>query len=377
LKILLGHTFPVRSAFGAPWIESWLRRLRSAGIDVHPFSLVINPNRPIIYFQELDVLWRYRDRRLLTMYDRLGTELTKYDAFVCYTGGNVHPEFARQLSCTTVYGCFDDPESSEKLSKPVAAAFDIAMVGNIAEVEAYKSWGAKNVRWWPLGFREDDYDPGLREEDILFREREVDVTMLCERVTRYRRKRVDAFVTAYPGGAYYGRGWPSGFLPESKRVPLLQRTRVGINIHNSTGPINFRTFYLPANGVMQICDNKAHLGKIFSLGAEVIGYDSMEEAIELTRFYLEREDERRRIAAAGWKRTLKDYNEVACFQLVLDAISEETAKNPKVKNADYRSLFVETEGSFSIWKRAVIRFILRAKVLLTSKLRGLARVLIG
>ncbi len=64
----------------------------------------------------------------------------------------------------------------------------------------------------------------------------------------------------------------------------MQRTRVGINIHNSTGPINFRTFYLPANGVLQICDNKSHLGRIFELGREVVGYQEIAEAIELCRY---------------------------------------------------------------------------------------------
>jgi spore maturation protein CgeB len=234
----------------------------------------------------------------------------------------VHPEFVRQLQCFTVYGCFDDPESSENLSKPVAEAFDLAMVGNIAEIDTYKSWGVRNVRWWPLGFRHDDYDPSLTEQEIIKGQRDIEVALLCERVTRRRRKRLDKFAASFPNGVYYGTGWPAGFLPESQRVPTLQRTRIGINIHHSTGPINFRTFYLPANGVMQICDNKSHLGKIFELGVEVIGYDSIEEAIELTHYYIEHDAERGLIAAAGWKRSTQNYNEVACFKRVMDAITE-------------------------------------------------------
>lgn len=322
MRILLGHTFPDSTTFGSSWINDWLVRLRAAGYVVYPFSLVFDQKRPVIYFDELDVLWRYQDHRLLAMYQRLANELLDYDVFICFNGANVHPEFVRSLKCFTVYGCFDDPEASEKLSKPVAAAFDLAMVGNIAEVDTYRSWGVKNVRWWPLGFRHDDYDSSLTEQRILECNRDIEVALLCERLTRYRKNRVDQFMRAFSHGAYYGKGWPSGFLPEHQRIPLLQQTRIGINIHNSTGPINFRTFYLPANGVMQICDNKAHLGKVFELGVEVVGYDSIEEAIELTRYYIEHDDERRRIAAAGWKRAISDYNEVACFQRVVDAINE-------------------------------------------------------
>jgi hypothetical protein len=289
---------------------------------VYPFSLVFNQKRPVVYFSELDLLWRYGNHQLLTMYQKLADALLDFDVFICFNGANVHPEFVRQLQCFTVYGCFDDPESSENLSKPVADVFDVAMVGNIAEIDTYKSWGVQHVRWWPLGFRHDDHDPSLTEQDIIKGHRDIEVALLCERLTRWRRKRVDQFAASFPNGIYYGPGWPDGFLPESQRVPILQRTRIGINIHNSTGPINFRTFYLPANGVMQICDNKSNLGKIYELGKEVIGYDSIEEAIELTHYYIAHDDERRDIAAAGWRRATRDYNEVTCFKMVVDSIIE-------------------------------------------------------
>lgn len=356
MKILLGHSFPDQTTFGTIWIENWLRRLRIAGFEVYPFSLVINQQRPVLYFNELDILWRYQDTRLLAMYESLGKTLLDYDVFICFNGSNIHPNFVSSLNCFTVYACFDDPEASPKLSKPVAGAFDLAMVGNIAEVDSYKSWGVKEVRWWPLGFRQDDYDPHLTAEAILEGRRDIEVALLCERVTRYRKDRVDRFVKAFPNGSYYGLGWPAGFLPEDRRISTLQRTRIGINIHNSTGPINFRTFYLPANGVMQLCDNKSNLGKIFDLGKEAVGYDSIEEAIELTRYYLEHDAERRVIAAAGWKRALADYNEVACFKRVTDAISE--LSDAAKENRRIHYIDVQPYKSQGKWKVFSNRFIL-------------------
>lgn len=332
MRILLGYSwYPYTYSVGA-WVEAWLERLRSHGISVDGFCLTLNPPGPCLYWPELDERWKRRDRDLLKMYENLARRVESYDVFVNWNGINLHPDFVRQLSVFKAYACFDDPESSERLSRPVAWAYDLALVGNIAEVEAYYQWGVKEARHWPLGFFSIDYDHSLTKEKILNNCRDNDIALLCERIGPWRKERVDKFATAFPHGAYFGQGWPNGFLPEKERIPLYQRTKIGINIHNSTGPINFRTFILPANGVMQICDNKTHLARLFELNKEVVGFDSIEEAIELCRYYLQHEDERRHIAAAGWERAHQDYNEVAIFKMLIRHIEEVLDKKNKLRN---------------------------------------------
>ena len=316
MKILLGYSYFQYDVDIRDMNEAWLARLRAAGIQADGVCLTLNPPGPCLSWNELDERWRKRDSDLLKLYESLAHRAGDYDVFINYNGINLHPEFVPQLPTFNVFSCSDDPENSHNLSRPVAAAYDLCLVANIAALPLYRSWGVKEARFWPLGFRVDDFDPSLTKEKILNGEREVDITMLCERQSHWRKDRLDRFTAAFPDGAYYGPGWPKGFLPESQRVPLLQRARVGLNMHNSTGPINFRTYHLPANGVLQVCDNKSHLGQVFELGKEVAGYDTIEEAVELCRHYLAHEDERRCVAAAGWERARRDYNEVAVFQLV-------------------------------------------------------------
>lgn len=67
---------------------------------------------------------------------------------------------------------------------------------------------------------------------------------------------------------------------------------------------------------MQLCDNKLYLGRIFELDKEVAGFDSADEVVDLTRYYLSHDEERRQIAAAGWERAVRDYNEVAKWQFL-------------------------------------------------------------
>lgn len=331
MRILLGYSYYQYPYDVKQRTQAWLARLRAQGISVEGFCLTINPPGPPLWWRALEKNWCRGDRELLTIYERLARRLEQFDVFINYNGINLHPDFITQLPTFNVYACFDDPESSEDLSKPVATAYDLCLVGNIAEVDKYKKWGVENAKWWPLGFREDDYDPCLTENSILTIKRSIEISLLCEKVTRYRQDRLEAFVEAFPQGEYYGKGWSNGLLPQRQAVQLYKQTKIGPNFHNSTGPVNFRTFILPANGVLQICDNRSYLGKIFELGTEVIGFDSIKEAIELCRYYLAHEEERRRIAAHGWARAIRDYNELAVFKRAIGHIESATNRYEKRK----------------------------------------------
>lgn len=320
MKILLAHAYNDEYPDHVR-IQHWLARLRQAGFEIGDFYVGMHIRGMRLPFRDLDHLWKVGDRTLLEMYERLARESESHDVLINFGGVNLHPEFLSMLSTVNILRFADDPESSEQVSRHIAPYHDICAIQNIAELDRYRGWGVKHVYWVPQAFWRDDFDPSQTEATILSGIRDVDVTLLCERVNSYRRACVDRYSLAFPQGVFRGPGWPDGFLPEHERVPLLQRTKVGLNIHNSTGPINTRTYYLPANGVLQICDNKTYLGKVYELGKEVVGYDSIDEAIELTRYYLAHDDERRAIALAGYRRAVTDYNEVECFRRLMATVT--------------------------------------------------------
>ena len=317
LKIVFGYSYPP-SAYAnfETSTQQYLARLRDAGLQVEAFCLSVSPPSHPFVFKELDLRWRLGDKPLLEMYERLEKTLEGKDVFINGPGINLHPRFVEKLPVFTVFQCFDDPESSDSLSRPVAAAYDLCLVGNIAEVKTYRNWGVKEAHWTALGIPPELYDTTLTYEHILEGKRDIDLFMMIDRLApwRDRKVRLDKLASAFPDAHFYGQGWSRGYVAESAQRQYLQRAKIGPNLHNSTGPINTRTFYLPANGVMQICDNKSHLGHIFELGKQVVGFDTVDECVDLCRYYLAHDEERRKIAAEGWKRAVRDYNQVSIFK---------------------------------------------------------------
>ena len=286
-----------------------MRRAQKLGWDVDAFCLTPKGYAQRFSVADLNLLWQARDPDLVAMYQRLKTVVSKADVFWNFNGANVHPAWLQEFECLNVFGCFDDPESSEELSKPVARYADACLIGNLACGPLYESWGVRHHAWAPLAFVGEDYDPQLTPQQVESQERPLPAIFFGEREGIFRRDRLDRLAQAFPEAMLRGRGWPEGFASVDERRQAYRQARIGWNVHNGVGPVNLRFFALLANGVMQICDNKCRAGQIFRLNEELVGFDTIDECIELTHYYLQHEEERRRIAANGLRRFQAEFTE--------------------------------------------------------------------
>lgn len=90
----------------------------------------------------------------------------------------------------------------------------------------------------------------------------------------------------------------------------LQQSKVTLNTHIDISPrcaSNMRLYEATGVGACLLTDWKENLSELFEPEIEVVSYRSTEECIEKARYLLEHEDERKAIAAAGQRRTLRDH----------------------------------------------------------------------
>ncbi len=323
MKILLAH------AVHSPGIDTWYKNLAEAAgeeLSVSCFCLTLNPPGPSLTWRQLDRLWKMKNKSLMKMYERLYEAVSECDVLLNYNGANIHPEFLGYLPTFNVFCCFDDPESSLDLSAPAAASYDAVFYGNIASRFQYESWGCQRMAWLPIFTAPSDVPPANEGPMLFERKRDIDIVFVGAK-THWRQKRLEKLAESFPQAQCYGRGWSNGYLNDSDLITLYSRSKIGWNVHNSTGPINRRLFALAGFGILPICDNKTGLGHIFKLDREVIGFDTIPEAIEATHYFLKHDAECRELAGNAYRRFWKDYHAGAIWQRIHHELVNWGAKN--------------------------------------------------
>ncbi len=318
MRILFVH------AGGRASSNQWHEAIASTApehLQVHCFPLEIRGFKKRIHWDTLDIAWKCRHPELLKTYARLHEAAQDADVLLLYGGYNLHPEFLKYLPTFNVYCFYDDPESSDKSSRHVASKFDAVFYCNVASKFQYQDWGCRHMAHLPIFTAPTDIPNREEQERLLTSHRDNDIILCCGwKGGEWRRRRLQKLASAFPQARCFGNGWPEGYIDHEALRDLYCRSRIGWNIHNSTGPINVRLFSLAAWNILQICDNKTGLAEIFELGEEVIGFDTIDEAIDLTRYYLTHEEERRTIAARAHQRYWQEYRPTALWQRIADQI---------------------------------------------------------
>lgn len=313
-----------------PYHDERLACLRALGFQVEDFTVdwprsdfvgqTSPPNWALFPdIRNIELAWRRGDKGAFRIYERLQKRAEKSDVLISLSGAGLHPEFVRQLKCFRVFTFFNDPES-DAFSGFFAPSYDYVFTGNVNCLQMYKSWGCTNVSWLPGAVARMERDTTLTEDLICSGQRDIDTIFLGER-DPHRDLMLMHILKRFPKTIVRGDRWPGGFISNPEAVRLYQRSRISWSIDQSVGPTSNRNFRVPANGVLLIGHNRSGLDQLYRLGEEAIGFDTVDECIDYTRYYLDNEHERRRIAANGWKRAIRDYTFEGSWNRLLNCIA--------------------------------------------------------
>ena len=316
--------------------DYWQREIAAASSERYTFipfnhGPYVDPMR-YSRAQLLDNLYFNYDAGLLHLYKDFTDLLQREhaDAIVVENGFPYHPEFLRTIHCYKVLRTTDGPLAAYDRDFAYLHAYDHVLFHSpaysrdLSMDEKLRYCGAHNIDFWPLSVHDALFDPSVTEQVLMERQRDIDVVFVgtpspnkmpfIVRVKKaFGRRAVIRGRSRWKWTLYYGakyglRGWirPIDF---TQYVPLYQRARIGINIHNrgdyTVG--NYRLFDLPANGVLQISDGGEYLRSFFDVDHEIVSYRSADDLIERVRYYLDHDDERKRIALNGYRRVMRDH----------------------------------------------------------------------
>jgi spore maturation protein CgeB len=115
--------------------------------------------------------------------------------------------------------------------------------------------------------------------------------------------------SALPAGSpirerYRGEAWGMAMYE------VLAQSRIVVNRHIDVAAgyaNNMRLYEATGSGALLVTDPGKNLGELYEPGREVVVYDGVEDLVERLEGLIADDAERRRIAAAGQARTLRDH----------------------------------------------------------------------
>jgi spore maturation protein CgeB len=316
--------------------EYWRREIAAASderVTFIPFNHdpYLDVNK-YLRAQLLDNLYYSRHPDLLRMYADIESLMGESGAAALIVDNcfPYHPEFLRRQRIYKVLRTTDGPLTAYDRDIPYLHAYDHVLYhspaysSDLGMREKLLYCGAKRADFWPLASFDALCDPSKTAANILAGKRDIDVIfigamhlnkmpLLAVIKKAFGRRMRFHGLTSLKRNLYFNLkyGFPGWITPVSfdQYVPLYQRAKIGINIHNrgcyTVG--GYRLFDLPANGVMQISDGGEYLQSFFAVGEEIVAYDTARELIDKVRYFLTHDSERERIALSGFNRVRQQY----------------------------------------------------------------------
>jgi len=305
--------------------------------------LKLLPNIEVIYFPYDDILkigkngW---NKKLLSIIKEEKPDIFFAFMFTDEFDKNILEEIKKYTKSIAWFS--DDHWRFDNYSKYYAQYFSLVITTYSKAVEKYNKIGAKNVIRSQWAANIETYKPILRKEE------QFEVSFVGT-WSRPRQKIISQLQKAGINVIAYGSGWPAGKVSQQKMMEIFSNSKINLALNPASGYFNVnslgrlflkrsinkiipsfnfinnfkcwisrgisqikaRHFEIPACGGFLITSMADDLGSYYKIGEEIVVYKNIDDLISKIKYYLKNENERIKIAAAGYEKTLKNhaYNE--------------------------------------------------------------------
>jgi hypothetical protein len=218
----------------------------------------------------------------------------------------------REHGATLVYACGTSPVVfSRAVERAAAPLYDLVVANDFYHAVQWRELGAKRVEALPMSAVDPDFH---KTYDLTAQERaeyacEVGVvgTLVPDRLYNERIAALEALrefdlgiwsVHEVPHSLrQYYRGPALG----ERMLRITQAAKIVVNSHGNFMRYggNMRLFEACGVGAFQIVDDRPGVAAWFEIGTHLVTYRDPDHLREVVRYYLDHDDERARIAAAG------------------------------------------------------------------------------
>jgi glycosyltransferase involved in cell wall biosynthesis len=221
--------------------------------------------------------------------------LTPEDLFFFVDPAPAWPLGLESLPCLTVAYLIDVHQGLQQRLN-MAQFFDAVFIAQKDFLSAFEKNGHSHTYWLPLACDEDIHRVASRERcyDVGF------VGSLGRKDTE-RHRVLSSVLPRYRTNDFLR------YYAPNEMAEVYAQSKIVFN-KSINGDVNMRVFEAMASGALLVTDRIANgLTDLFQEGTHYIGYDTLEEAIKQIDYFLENDDERKRIAASGQQAALAEH----------------------------------------------------------------------
>ena len=315
---------------GASESYDYYNGIRSLGHEVVPFFY-----RTHSFFYK-----NFRRRWIPWMNRQLVRKAIDFDVLFVFRGGYIFPEtileIKKKSNCKIICFYGDNPYGSKQdpIDFKKVAAFDLFITKDTYFRDELSLFGFNNVVFMPHSYDPSFYGQSLTVEELSpYRS---DVVFIGGHYG-YREEFFSGLTQDHVDFKIWGPRWNTSKDPSVlskvvssegvfglKKLKIAKATKIFINLINGGNSVRCpddKPIIYSGAEVFVLSNHKPDMDLVLETGKEIATFKNRDELKGLIKFYLENEDERKKIASRAKERVLREHTSAVRFEKAIALLS--------------------------------------------------------